>query len=55
MGRLRSRDRYVIWGAILALAVVTVLLAIFGGTVGAVIAAVVAIVLALFSPGFRRN
>jgi hypothetical protein len=45
----------VIWGAIAALVVVAVLLAIFGGAIGAIIVAVVAIALTLFSSGLRRT
>jgi hypothetical protein len=52
---VESASRPVIWGAILALAVVAVLLAIFAGAIGAVICAVVAIGLALFSTGLRRS
>jgi hypothetical protein len=50
-----SANRQVIWGAIAALVVLAVLLAVFGGTIGAVIVAVVAIGLALFSSGRRRD
>lgn len=52
---MQSTNRWVFWGAILALAMVAVLLAIFGGTIGAIICAVVAIALALFSSGLRRG
>jgi multisubunit Na+/H+ antiporter MnhG subunit len=54
-GRMQARQSPVIWGAIVALVVVAVLLAVFGGTIGAVIVAVVAIGLALFSSGRRRG
>lgn len=55
MGRMRSRNEAVIWGAIAALVAVAVLLAILGGTIGAIIAAVVAVGLTLFSSGLRRG
>ena len=52
---MNSRNRSVIWGVVAALSVVAVLLAIFGGTIGAVICAVIAIVLVMFfSPLLRR-
>jgi hypothetical protein len=51
---VESRNRAVIWGAIAALIVLAVLLAIFGGTIGAIIVAVAAIALTLFSSGRRR-
>jgi hypothetical protein len=54
MRPVTDRSRPVIWGAIAALVVVAVLLAIFGGTVGAIICAVVAVGLTLFSSGLRR-
>lgn len=55
VGAMRTGNRQVVWGAILALVVVAVLLAIFAGTVGAIVCAVVAVALALFSSGLRRG
>ena len=49
-----SKNRQVIWGAVAALVVIAVLLAIFGGTIGAVIVAVFAIGLALFGGARQR-
>jgi membrane protein implicated in regulation of membrane protease activity len=52
---MNQPDRSVIWGAIAALVVVAVLLAIFAGTIGAIVCALVAVVLAMFfSPLLRR-
>ena len=52
---MESQNRAVIYGAIAALTVVAVLLAIFGGTIGAIICAVFAIVLTLFSSALLRT
>jgi hypothetical protein len=54
MFRMELSGSPVIWGAIAALVVVAVLLAIFGGAIGAIICAVVAIALVLFFGGRRR-
>jgi hypothetical protein len=51
---MRFGENAVMWGAIAALGVVAVLLAIFGGTIGAIICAVFAVALSLFANGRRR-
>jgi hypothetical protein len=51
---MRLTDSPVIWGAVAALIVIAVLLAVLGGTIGAVIVAVFAIALSFWSTGRER-
>lgn len=52
---MHSRNRAVIWGAIVGLVAVAAVLAIIGGAIGAIFCALVAIGLALFSSALRRR